>query len=1110
MLRIVLRILAFHIVVNNISITSSYMLLKLPHLSARRLTRRSGVALVQKLSTRGGGSYERRDSGKGEALHRLSSTRAGIMHTGGTSPTFSTAAAGERNVNTLGDVEMGLSKKMEKLIPTPLHPKFDLVEEKFVSEYNFSVALYIHKKSGAQVLSVQNNEEEKVFGVTFRTPVENNMGVPHILEHSVLCGSRLYPVKEPFAYLLKGSLKTFLNAFTYPDRTCYPVASLNQKDFCNLVRVYMDGVFFPKAIRDPQVVAQEGCHYEMESENDPITYKGVVYNEMKGVYSSADSRHCYTLQHGLFPDNTYALDSGGNPNSIPNLTFDYFVNYHKNYYHPHNCRIYFYGDDDVMQRLDLLCEFLDHFDAADYSPESSKVQWQSKRPSPWKVTENFPVSADGSSEKHMVSVNWLVNDRMLSEKEKYALEVLDHLLVGHSSSPVRKVLLESGLGMSFIGGGLDDTLQQSSFSLGLKGVDGGKVADVEALILKVLNDVADTGFEDDAVAASMNSIEFHLREFNTGGTPRGLSLMLSTLSSWIYDANPIEALQFNAPLDELKNDIKRGDKVFEKLLRSAILDNTHRMTVEMKPSANLGHEEEMEETNRLADIKSKMSKDDIKNVIESAKALKDAQLAEDSPEDKSTLPKLTLGDLDPKIKEIDITVKEIEKGGTIVSHDVPTSGIIYVDVGLNVASLSMDDLPLLSLLSRMFLETGTSEMDRVQLTRYIDTHTGGLGISSISGPRSSGDSAVVAPDNFIDYLFIKGKAMSDKAPELFSVMYSVLTDSKLDSQQRVVEMLKETKAGLEESAVSSGHSYASMRIGARLTLGGLIAERTAGIAYLETLKNILEQAENDWPALLERLTRIRDGLLQHENIIVNLTGDKEILSKCELEAKALIDKIPVAVDASSDRGPWGETMKLLDKENEGFVVPTTVQYVGRGGRLYEPGERVSGATLVVASYLRNGYLWDNVRIIGGAYGALISFDRTSGVLKFVSYRDPSLVKTLDVYESIASYLQSVKIPKEEIDLAIIGTIGSLDAPMSPDQKGFASLQRYLLNIGSTERQRIRDEVLATTQEDFAEFGRRMAAFNSGAMTSVIGSKTAFDAANEALPEESRLKITQLL
>eukprot|EP01084_Bolivina_argentea_P177645 307161_1 len=1072
-----------------LAITYSFMLHKLPHLCSRRVFA-ARSAVLQTISTRGGGCFDQGNSGvEGETMSSLTKI-SGIV-----------SGSGEKDV----------SEKMEMLKPTPLHPKFELVEEKFVSEYNCSAALYVHKKSGAQVMSVQNDEEEKVFGISFRTPIKDSKGLPHVVEHSVLCGSKRYPVKEPFSDLLKGSLQTFLNAFTYNDRTCYPVASLNQKDFNNLIRVYMDAVFFPRAVLDPQVIAQEGWHYELENENDPLIYKGVVYNEMKGVYSSADSRLSRYIQCTIFADHdSYAFDSGGIPDCIPKMTFEDFVNFHKTYYHPRNCRTFYYGDDDVNERLNLLCEFFDDFDTADCSPELSQLGWQSKRPSPWKVTKEFPVSADGpSSEKHMLCVNWLINDRTLSEKEKLALSVLDHLLVGHSSSPLRKALLESGLGTAFIGDGLDDTFQQSTFSVGLKGVDGDKTAEVEALIFKILNDVANAGFDDDAIAASMNSIEFHLREFNTGGSPRGLSLMLGALSSWIYDGNPIEAIEFNASIAELKNDIKRGDGVFEKLLRSVLLENTHRATIEMKPNPNLESVEEMEEIQCLADAKSKMSKEDVTNIIKTTKELKDAQVEPDSPEAKATLPKLTLSDLNPKIKEIDITVKDAEKGATIVTHDISTSGIIYVDIGLDLTSLSLDDIPLINLLSRMFLETGTSELDRVQLSQYIDTHTGGLCISSISGPRSCGDSVVVKPDNFIDYLFIKGKAMSDKAPELFSVMHSVLTDSKLDSQQRAVEMLKESKARMEMSIVSSGHSYASMRIGARLSLGGLIAERTAGVTYLETLKNILEQAENDWPALLERLTRIRDTLLQPGNVIINLTGDKEILSKCELEAKSFIEKFPVT-DETSYRAPWGDTMELLAKENEGFVIPTSVQYVGRGGRLYEPGERVSGAALVVSQHLKLQYLWENIRVVGGAYGSMMALDRTNGLLKYISYRDPNLANTLDVYEGAASYLESVELSKEDIEISIIGTIGDLDSPLSPDQKGFVSLHRHLIGVGSTERQRIRDEVLATTREDFRDFGRRLKSFNSKAMTSVIGSKASFEAANEVLPEDSRLSITQLL
>ncbi len=1072
-------------------VTFSLMLHKLPHFYFQRLPSTRSV-VYQALSTRGGSFDLGNSRVKGNIVNNM--TMGGRTMSGG----------GEKDV----------SEKMEKLKlkPAPLHPKFELLEEKFLAEYNSIAALYVHKKSGAQVMSLQNDEEEKVFGIAFRTPIQDNKGTPHVMEHSVLCGSKRYQVKEPFTDLLKGSLKTYLNALTYPDRTCYPVASMNQKDFYNLIRVYMDAVFFPRATTDPQVIAQEGWHYELENENDPLTCNGVVYNEMKGVFSSPDQRLTRAIQSTVFRDHkNYVADSGGVPKSIRELSFEDFVNFHRKFYHPRNSRAFFYGNDDVNTRLDILCECFDHFDAADYSPETSQVEWQPMRLTPWAASAEFPVSANGgpSSEKRMLVVNWLLNDRTLSEKEKLTLLVLDHLLVGRSSSPLQKALLESGLGTAFIGDGLDDCLQQSIFSVGLKGVDGDKTADVEKLILKVLNDLAHDGFDDDAIAASMNRIEFSLREFVSEGTPRGLALYIGTLGSWIYDGYPFESMEFNPPLAELKNDIKRGDRVFDKMLRSFLLENQHRVTLEMKPNPNLEAAEEKEEMDYLADVKSKMSKDDVSNVIKATKELKDFQSQPDSPEAKATLPKLSLRDVDPKIKHIDITVKDGEKGAaTIVTHDVCTSGIIYVDVGFDLTSIPLDELTLVSLLSSLLLDTGTSKLDRIQLAQYIDTHTGGLSLSSISGPRVN-NQVVATPDNFIDYMFVRGKAVSDKAPELFSIMHSVMTDANLDSQQRAVELLKQKKAFLEMSMVGSGHSYVATRLAARLTHGGLVAERTSGITYLKTLENILEQAENDWPALLERLTRLRDAIIDGENVIVNLTGDKEILPKCELEARSFTKMLPVASVTSWEKSR-GDTMELLPKENEGFIVPTAVQYVGRGGRLYEPGERVSGSALVVVNHLKLEHLWTNVRIKGGAYGCVIALNRNTGCLTYASYRDPNLANTLDNYEASASYLESLELSEEEIELAIIGTIADLDAPFSPDQKGFTSLHRHLVGMTPADRQKVRDEILATTIDDFRDFGRRLKSFNSKAMTSVIGSKASFEAANQILPEDSRLSITQLL
>ena len=494
-------------------------------------------------------------------------------------------------------------------VPIVEHPAYTILSTDTISEFGAHATLYRHNKSGAQLLSLSTDDDNKCFGITFRTPPSDSTGVPHILEHSVLCGSRKYTTKDPFVQLLQGSLQTFLNAFTYPDRTCYVVASQNTKDFYNLINVYSDAVFHPRAINDPMVHAQEGWHLELEKLEDALTYKGVVYNEMKGVYSSPESLLQREAQQSLFPDNTYGVDSGGDPTVIPQLSFEQFAQFHGKFYHPSNARIFFAGEDDVYQRLEIMEEYLSEFEDIQSGPES-KIEWQAKRyEAPVKVRYPYPVSdksggdgegggvqkendEEGGGDTHYTMVNWLMNDRPFTPMEEITVTVLDHLLMGTSSSILRKTLMESGLGDSITGGGLSDELLQATYSVGLKGVKPANVDTVEQLILDTLDQVAKNGFEADDIASSMNTIEFQMREFNTGSFPKGLSLMLGSMSKWIYDRDPTEALKFEEPLAELKARIaKDGSKVFQEMITELLLENSHRTTVEMYPSKTLEEEQ---------------------------------------------------------------------------------------------------------------------------------------------------------------------------------------------------------------------------------------------------------------------------------------------------------------------------------------------------------------------------------------------------------------------------------------------------------------------------------------------------------------------------------------
>ncbi|KAL4347304.1 hypothetical protein GQ457_17G003170 [Hibiscus cannabinus] len=562
---------------------------------------------------------------------------------------------------------------------------FEKVSEEFIEECKSKAVLFKHKKTGAEVMSVSNSDENKVFGIVFRTPPKDSTGIPHILEHSVLCGSRKYPLKEPFVELLKGSLNTFLNAFTYPDRTCYPVASTNAKDFYNLVDVYLDAVFFPKCIEDFQTFQQEGWHYELNDPSEDITYKGVVFNEMKGVYSQPDNLLGRTAQQALFPDNTYGVDSGGDPLVIPKLTFEEFKEFHRKYYHPSNARIWFYGDDDPNERLRILSEYLDMFDAST-APNESKVEPQRLFSEPVRIVEKYPAGEGGDlKKKHMVCLNWLLSDKPLDLQTELTLGFLDHLMLGTPASPLRKVLLESGLGDAIIGGGVEDELLQPQFSIGLKGVSEEDIPKVEELIMSSLRKLAEEGFDTEAVEASMNTIEFSLRENNTGSFPRGLSLMLRSIGKWIYDMDPFEPLKYEKPLLVLKARIaEEGSKaVFSPLIEKFILNNPHCVTIEMQPDPEKASRDEAAEKENLDKVKASMTEEDLAELARATQELKLKQETPDPPEALRCVPSLSLHDIPKEPIRIPTEVGDIN-GVKVLQHDLFTNDVLYTEVVFDV------------------------------------------------------------------------------------------------------------------------------------------------------------------------------------------------------------------------------------------------------------------------------------------------------------------------------------------------------------------------------------------------------------------------------------------
>ncbi|KAL1294054.1 hypothetical protein HN51_054741 [Arachis hypogaea] len=962
---------------------------------------------------------------------------------------------------------------------------FEKVSEEFIPECKSKAVLFRHRKTGAEVMSVSNHDENKVFGIVFRTPPKDSTGIPHILEHSVLCGSRKYPLKEPFVELLKGSLHTFLNAFTYPDRTCYPVASTNTKDFYNLVDVYLDAVFFPRCVEDFQTFQQEGWHFELNDPSEDITYKGVVFNEMKGVYSQPDNILGRTSQQALYPDTTYGVDSGGDPQVIPKLTFEEFKEFHRKYYHPSNSRIWFYGDDDPNERLRILGEYLDMFDASS-APNESKIEPQKLFSKPVRIIEKYPASEGADLKKqHMVTLNWLLSDKPLDLETELALGFLDHLLLGTPASPLRKILLESGLGDAIVGGGVEDELLQPQFSIGLKGVSEQDIHKVEELVMTTLKKLANEGFDTDAVEASMNTIEFSLRENNTGSFPRGLSLMLRSIGKWIYDMNPFEPLKYEKPLQDLKSRLaKEGSKaVFSPLIEKFILNNPHRVTVEMQPDPEKAARDEATEKEILQKVKAGMTKEDLEELSQATHDLRLKQETPDPPEALKTVPSLSLQDIPKEPIYVPIEVGDIN-GVKVLQHDLFTNDVFYTELVFDMSSLKQELLPLVPLFCQSLLEMGTKDLTFVQLNQLIGRKTGGISVYPFT-------SSVRGKDDPCSHMIVRGKAMAGRAEDLYDLINTILQDVQFEDQQRFKQFVSQSRARMENRLRGSGHGIAAARMDAKLNTAGWMSEKMGGLSYLEFLRTLEERVDQDWVNISSSLEEIRKSVFSKQGCLINITADGKNLANTEKAVGKFVDLLPTRSPITTTN--WSATLPLT---NEAIVIPTQVNYVGKAANIYDSGYKLSGSAYVISKYISNTWLWDRVRVSGGAYGGFCDFDTHSGVFSFLSYRDPNLLKTLDVYDGTGDFLRELEMDNDTLTKAIIGTIGDVDSYQLPDAKGYSSMLRYLLGITEEERQRRREEILSTSLKDFKEFVDAMEAVKDKGVTVAVASPEDVDAANK--------------
>ena len=959
---------------------------------------------------------------------------------------------------------------------------FQLVREETVPELNSVAKLYIHKRTGAQLLSVINDDENKVFGINFRTTPSDSTGVPHILEHSVLNGSEKYPVKEPFVELLKGSLATFVNAFTFPDKTCYPVASQNVQDFYNLIDVYMDAVLHP--LISEQTLMQEGWHFEINDPNEPLTYKGVVFNEMKGAYSSPDGVLETRVIQSLFPKHLYGVDSGGDPRNIPDLTYENFRTFWETYYHPSNSFIYFYGNDDPEMRLKLMEGYLKGY-------KKKKVKSVVKDARPFRKPKKVEHFYDAGEEKDIEKKNYLVVNWKLADTSdpvlNYSLRILAHILIETPASPLKKALLDSGLGEDLAGIGMESELRYFIFSVGLKGTRRRHAKKIEKLIFDTLESLALDGIDPDMVAASMNTVEFRLRENNTGAYPVGIALMRRVLTTWIHDEDPFKLLAFEAPLTEIKNRLATNPRYFESLISKYLLDNVHRTILRLTPDPALGGRLEEEEKARLAKIRESLSDSQIASMIEDTKKLKVRQETPDSAEALETLPVLKREDLAKKSSTIPIDVLE-SQGARLLYHDLFTNGIVYLDLGFDLHALPKELLPLTEIFARALLETGTDTEDYVKLSQRIGKTTGGIHSTTVTTTSFGTRESVVK-------LFLRGKATVAQSNELLNILQDILLRANFDNKERLKQIVLEEKAGLESGLVPSGHIFVNQRLRAQFGESGWAKDQMAGIGYLQALRELSTEIDKKWKSVLKKLESMREALINRNALICNVTLDGTNWTTFKPQLDSFLAALPAKEVQRSSFGVQPA------HRMEGLTIPAQVNYVGKGANLYELGYEFDGSADVINGYLRMAYLWEKIRVQGGAYGGFSVFDDASGVLTFLSYRDPNVASTLENYDKAGGFLKTLdasRLTENELTKAIIAAIGDLDAYQLPDAKGYTSMLRYLTGRTDEMRQQIRDQVLSTNGEDFIAFGEVLEKVAQSNAVTVMGSQSALEAANVGL------------
>lgn len=924
--------------------------------------------------------------------------------------------------------------------------EYEILDEHRVEDVQSDGFILRHKKSGARIAVLSNNDDNKVFYIGFRTPPEDETGVPHIIEHTTLCGSKKFPVKDPFIELAKGSLNTFLNAMTYPDKTVYPVASCNDQDFKNLMDVYLDAVFNPNITKYEEIFKQEGWHYELTGKDDELKINGVVYNEMKGAYSSPDEVLSSQIYRSLFPDNTYSKDSGGNPEYIPKLTYEAYLDFYHKYYHPSNSYIYLYGDMDVVERLEWLDK--EYLSLYDYKKVNSEINKQPAFDEIKNVEAQYSITMDDTQEnKTYLSYNRVVGDT-LDEMLYQAFDVLDYALVSSPGAPVKQALIDAGIGDD-VYGSYDAGILQPVFSFVAKNANASQADEFESIIESTLKEVVKTGINKEALLAGINSSEFKFREADFGQFPKGLLFGLNCLDSWLFDdMKPFIHLECLGTFAKLRKAVDTD--YFEKLIQEYLLDNTHGSSVTVKPKRGLGNEREEALAKELSDYKASLSDEEIKKLIEDTEHLKKYQEEPSSDEDLRKLPMLTRADMKKNampFSNIEDELLDVK----VVRHDIESNGIDYISFLFDAGDFAQSELGYLGFFTNALGLVSTEKYSYTDLANATNIYTGGISTGTASHPD------IKDRNNFVFKFEVKLKALEKNLDKALELMEQMLLSSDFTDTKRLGELVAQIKARLQANLSSSGHLVAAMRSMSSFSRYALYQDELKGIAFYRSICRIEKELSKSPKSVSDKLAAIAKKLFARNRMLISFTGNNEAYGN----AKPSLEKVMTGFNKMSAVGNQAEVH--FNTAKEAFIDASQIQYVAKTGDFICEGYEYTGALRLLRIILSYDYLWINVRVKGGAYGCMNTFLR-SGESYFVSYRDPNLSDTLDVYDRIPEYIKSFSPDERDMTKYIIGTFSALDTPMNPEAKGSRSLSAYLEGITYEQIQKERNEILNAQPE----------------------------------------------